>query len=67
MRVGGKSAEAIVAKRSEERRTERRAEGEGAVLDGELWSFGRSSEVAGRDNCGRYPGQAKEWRKGAAR
>lgn len=47
MRVGGKSAEAIVVRRPGESLAERRAEGRGVELDWEFRDFAKRSEAAG--------------------
>jgi hypothetical protein len=68
MRVGGESAEAIVARRPgkawrSEGPKEERQSGVGSFRnDDNQWS-----ETAGRDNCGHYPGLAKTRRPGETR
>ena len=57
MRVGEKSAEAIVVRISGESLKERRAEGVSTKLkEDSQRKRARILELSGRDNCGRYPG-----------
>lgn len=59
MRVGQKSAEAVVVKKPHESEEERRAEGRCAKLSPSFDGVDQWSETAGRNPYGGYPGLAK--------